>query len=86
MFLSGFTSFGVLILSPRESTSSSLCIGFDAISSDMMKPSQSTHLLMRLPVFADFNVHHNDLLTYSGGANRLSELCYDFPISNDLRS
>ena len=29
-------------------------------------------------VFVDFNVHHMDWLTYSGGTNRLGELCYNF--------
>ena len=35
-------------------------------------------------VFGGCNVHHNDWLTYSGGADRLDELCYNFSISNDL--
>ena len=35
-------------------------------------------------VFGDFNVHHKDWLTYSGGTDRSGELCYNFPISNDL--
>ena len=35
-------------------------------------------------VFGDFNVHHKDWLTYSGGTNRPGELCYNFSISNDL--
>ena len=35
-------------------------------------------------VFGDFNVHHKDWLTYSGGTDRPSELCYNFSISNDL--
>ena len=35
-------------------------------------------------VFGDFNVHHKDWLTYSGGTDRLGELCYNFSISNDL--
>ena len=34
-------------------------------------------------VFGDFNVHHKDWLTYSGGTDRLGELCYNY-ISNDL--
>ena len=34
-------------------------------------------------VFGDFNIHHNDWLTYSGGTDRPSELCYNFSISND---
>ena len=35
-------------------------------------------------VFGDFNIHHKDWLTYSGGTNSLAELCYNFSISNDL--
>ena len=35
-------------------------------------------------VFGDFNVLHKNWLTYSGGTNRSSELCYNFFISNDL--
>ena len=34
--------------------------------------------------FGDFNVHHKDWLTYSGGTDRPGELCYNFFISNDL--
>ena len=33
---------------------------------------------------SDFNVHHKDWLTYSGGTDRPGELCYNFSISNDL--
>ena len=35
-------------------------------------------------VFGDFNVHHKDWLTYSGGTDRSGELCYNFSISNHL--
>ena len=35
-------------------------------------------------VFGDFNVHHKDWLTYSGGTDRSGELCYNFFTSNDL--
>ena len=34
--------------------------------------------------FEDFNVHHKDCLTYSGGTDRSGELFYNFSISNDL--
>ena len=34
--------------------------------------------------FEDFNVHHKDWLTYSGGTDRPGKLCYNFFISNDL--
>ena len=43
--------------------------------------SRSIHLLF---VFADFNVHHRDRVTYSGGTELPGELCYNFSISNDL--
>ena len=35
-------------------------------------------------VFRDFNVHHKDWLTYSGGTDSHGELCYNFCISSDL--
>ena len=35
-------------------------------------------------VFGDFNVHHKDWLTYSGGTDRPGELCYNFSTLNDL--
>ena len=35
-------------------------------------------------VFEDFNVHHKDWLTYSGGTDIPGELCYNFSISSDL--
>ena len=35
-------------------------------------------------VFGDFNIHHKDWLTYSGGIDRTVEHCYNFSISNDL--
>ena len=34
--------------------------------------------------FGDFNVHHKDWRTYSGGNDRPRELCYNFSISNNL--
>ena len=35
-------------------------------------------------LFGEFNIHHKDWLTYSGGTDRPSEPCYSFPISNTL--
>ena len=32
-------------------------------------------------VFGDFNVHHKDWITYSGGTYQPGELCYNFSIS-----
>ena len=39
-------------------------------------------LLMFL--FGDFNIHHKDCLTYSGGFGRPGKLCCDFSTANDL--
>ena len=55
---------------------------FDSISSNidevlLINPSANVF------VFGDFNVHHKDWLTYSGGTDRPGELCYNFSISND---
>ena len=66
-----------------RSPSSSLCTVFDSISSNvdevlLINPSANVF------VFGDFNVHHKDWLTYSGGTDRPGELCYNFSISNDL--
>ena len=44
----------------------------------------SINLSANVFVFRDFNVHHKDWLSYSGGTNRPSDLCYNFSISNDL--
>ena len=35
-------------------------------------------------VSEDFNVHHKDSLTYSGGTDGSGELCFNFSISNDI--
>ena len=55
---------------------------FDSISSNI------DEVLLINPsavfVFGDFNVHHKDWLTYSGGTDRPGELCYNFSISNGL--
>ena len=61
---------------------SSLCTIFDSISSNIdevlsINPSPNVF------VFKDFNVHHKDWLTYSGGTDRSGEL-YNFSISNDV--
>ena len=56
---------------------------FDPISSntdEVLSINPSTNVF----VFRDFNLHHKDWLTYSGGTDRLGELCYNFSISNDL--
>ena len=77
MFSTGFTSLH----------SSALCMVFDSISSNInevlsINPSANVF------VFGDFNVHHKDWLTYSGGTGRSGEFCHNFSyviiISNDL--
>ena len=68
-----------------RSPSLSLCTVFDSISSNidfqevlLINPSANVF------VFGDFNIHHKDWLTYSGGTDRPGELCYNFSISNNL--
>ena len=56
-----------------RSPSSALCTVFDSISSNIdevlsINPSANVF------VFGDFNVHHKDWLTYSGGTDTLGEL------------
>ena len=63
--------------------SSPLCKAFHSVSSN------KDHILSSNPsanvfVFGDFNVHHKDWLTFSGGIDRPGELRYNFSISNDL--
>ena len=81
MFSTGFTSLIVFLFFLYQSPSS-LCKVFDSISSNIdevlsINPSA-------VFVFEDFNVHHKDWLTYSGGTGWPGELCYSFCISNDL--
>ena len=66
-----------------RSPSSALCTVFDSISSNIdqvlsINPSPNIF------VFGDFNVHHKDWFTYSGGTDRPGELCYNFSTSNGL--
>ena len=68
MFETRFTSLSVLLLFPLSITF------FDSISSTidevlLINPSANV-----LP-FGDFNVHHKDWLTYSGGTDRPGEPC-----------
>ena len=65
------------------SPSSSLCMVFDSISSnidEVLLINPSTNIFF----FGDFNVHHKDWLAYSGGTDQPGELCYNFSIANDL--
>ena len=55
----------------------SLCTVFDSVSSnidEVLSINRSANLL----VFGDFNIHHKDWLTYSGGTDWPGELCYNF--------
>ena len=57
-----------------QSSSSGLCMVFYSISSNidevlLINPSANKY------VFGEFNVHHKDWLTYSGGSDRPAELC-----------
>ena len=79
MFLTGFTSFSVLLLFPQSITSLLLCRVFDSISFNifevlLINPSANVF------VFGDFCIHHKDWLTYSGLSDRLGELCCNFSI------
>ena len=83
MFLTSFTSLMSYFFFLCRSPSLSLCTVFDTISSNIdevlsINPSANVF------VFGDFNVHHKDWLTYSGGTDRPGKLCYNFSISNDL--
>ena len=59
-----------------RSPSSSLFTVFDSISSiidEVLSINPSAVF-----VFRDFNAHHKDWFTYSGGTSRPCELCYNF--------
>ena len=66
-----------------RSPSSLLCTVFYSISSNIDEVL-SINPSANMSVFGDYNVHHKDWLTYSGGTDRPSKLCYNFSISNDL--
>ena len=57
-------------------SASSSCMIFDAISFNIDKVL-SINPCANLFIFGDFNVHHKDWLTYSGGTDGLGELCFD---------
>ena len=65
------------------SPSSLLCMVFNSISSNIDEVF-SINTAPNVFVFGDFNMHHEDWLTYSGGTDRPGEICYNFPIRNDL--
>ena len=51
---------------------------------DYISEALSTNPSDNVFVFGDFNIHHKDWFTYSGGTDRSGKLCYNFSISNDL--
>ena len=59
-----------------------LCTVFDLISSNIDQVL-SINPSVNVFIFGDFNAHHKDWLTFSGGTDRSAELCYNFSISND---
>ena len=61
----------------------SVCTVFYSISSNIDE-SLSINPSANVFVFGDFNVHHKDWLTYSGGTDIPGELCYSFSLSSDL--
>ena len=67
----------VLLLFPLSVTFFAFTRGFDGISSirdEVLLINPSVNVF----VFAYFNVHHKDWLTYSGETHRPGELCYNF--------
>ena len=60
-----------------------LCMVFDSILSNIDEVL-SINPSVNVFVFVDFNVHHKNWLTYSGGTDRHGERCYNFSISNIL--
>ena len=66
-----------------RSPSLSLCMVFDSISSNIDEVL-SINPSANFCVFGDFKVNHKDWLTYSGGTDPPSKLCYNFSFSNDL--
>ena len=58
-----------------RSPSSCLCTVFDSISSNIYEVLSINPSAVF--VFGDFNAHHKDWLTYSGGTDRPGEVCYN---------
>ena len=56
----------------------------DSISSNNIKEVFSVNLSANVFVSGDFNVHHKNWLTYSGGTDRPGKFCYNFSIRNEF--
>ena len=67
----------VLLLFFCWSSSLSLCTVCDSISSNINEVL-SINLSANVFVFGDFNIHHEDWLTYSDGTDRPGAFCYNF--------
>ena len=83
MFSKGFALLSALLLFPLSITFFVFVHSFSFFSSNIdevfsINPSANVF------VFRDFNVHHNNWLTHSGGTDQPGELCYNFSISNYL--
>ena len=77
LFLLGWFKLNLILIK----SSLSLCTGFNAISSNIdevlsINPAANVFVL-------DFNDHHKDWPTYSGGTDRLVN-CYKFSTLNEL--
>ena len=79
MFLTGFTPLSVMLLFTLSITFFVFMHVFDAISSNIDEVL-STYPSANAFVFGDFNVHHRDWVTYSGGTDRSGEPFYYYNI------
>ena len=66
MFSTGFTSLSISLLFP-------LSIAFSILMHDFLLINPSVNVF----VFRDFNVYHEDWLTYSGATGNPAELYYN---------
>ena len=70
-------------LSLENSPSLSLCIVIDSVPPNIYEVL-SINPSANVFVFGDFNIHHKDWLTYSGGTDWSDQLYYNFSLSNYL--
>ena len=82
MFLTGFILLSYFFFL-YQSPSLCFCTVFDSTSSNIDKVF-SINPTADVSVFRDFNVHHEDWLTYSCGTDRPGKLSYNFSVSKDL--
>ena len=80
MFFTSSVSYFLFLYQPP---SSSLCTVFDSISSSIDEVL-SINPLANVFIFADFNIHQKDWLTYSGRTDRPDKLSFNFSFSNNL--